>query len=105
MARAIWSRGEHEGFANPFASGPGSFQAWLTEAVEGQSRRGPRITRLWHFLHQLDPALEADYPDHLGADRDRFADWIREEGAARHGIDRSLAEPPQRGLRTALRRS
>jgi hypothetical protein len=70
--------------ADPLASGPGSFQAWLETPADG---RRPAIPRLWLELHGRRGDLSNAFPDPLGADRDAFAAWIVREGAREHGVE------------------
>ena len=69
--------------ADPLASGPGTFQAWLATAADDGR---PAITRLWIGIHGRRGDLREAFPDPLGADRDAFAAWIAREGAREHGV-------------------
>jgi hypothetical protein len=44
---------------------------------------------LWRAIYERRPDVQNAYPDPEGVDRDRFQTWMRNHGAAEHGI------PPQ----------
>ncbi|UUY09431.1 hypothetical protein LRS11_05170 [Pseudomonas sp. J452] len=68
----------HERFGDPFHCGQGSFFQWLCLPVDDQQ---PPLSNLWDSLIKLTPALQKLWPDHLGADRQAFLDWVSMEGA------------------------
>ena len=70
-------------FGDPFATGAGSFYAWLNEPVQ----RPHRVTRLWKAVHALRADLQEAFPEPLGADHDAFLDWARSSGGAEHQVD------------------
>ena len=76
-------------FGNPFEQGrPQSFFAWLNQPID--RRADIVVTRLWHAIHGTTPAMQAAFPDVLGADRLSFANWTAHHGGAQHGVDAQL---------------
>src|SRR4051794_2763135 len=75
--------------ADPLASGPGSFQAWLATPADDAR---PQIARLWVGIHGRRGDLHEAFPDPLGADREAFAAWIAREGRREHAV----GEPSRR---------
>jgi glycosyltransferase involved in cell wall biosynthesis len=76
-------------FGNPFETGrPQSFFAWLNQPID--RRADIVVTRLWHAIHGTTPAMQAAFPDLLGADRLSFANWTVHHGGAQHGVDAQL---------------
>lgn len=73
---------EAERFGDPFATGSGTFRAWLNEPVG----EGPTVTRLWDAVWRRRPDVQAAMPDHLGADRERFSTWPDTSGRAEYGV-------------------
>jgi hypothetical protein len=78
---------EAAAFGDPFASGPGTFRAWLEEPMG--TGEEPVITRLWDVVWHLRADVQAAMPDHLGADRAAFAVW-HETGRREHGVPDEL---------------
>jgi len=78
---------EAAAFGDPFASGPGTFRAWLEEPMS--SGEGPVITRLWDIIWRRRVDVQAVMPDHLGADREAFAVW-HTTGRREHGVPDEL---------------
>lgn len=76
-------------FGDPFASGHGSFHAWLAEGV-GDSG----VARLWHELWQRRPDLGAAFADPLGADRAGLERWAAQFAARELGIDEPMRDWP-----------
>jgi hypothetical protein len=86
--------------ADPFATGAGSFAAWLREPVD---ERWPALSRLWLELHGRRDDLRATYPDPLGADRRDFARWTRHTGADEHDVPAALdVRESRRGTRAVV---
>ena len=69
-------------FGDPFATGPGTFRAWLAEPLG----EGPQVTRLWDLIWRRRPDLQAAMPDHLGADRAALAAWPSTSGREEYGV-------------------
>jgi hypothetical protein len=76
--------------ADPLASGPGSFQAWLASPADPGR---PPIARLWTGIHAQRGDLREAFPDPLGRDREVFAAWIAREGAREHGVEAPARRP------------
>ena len=72
-------------FGDPFAAGPGTFRAWL-EAPVGDSG----VPRLWDAIAESRTDLREAFPDHLGADRERYLRWAAEHGAREHDVPPAL---------------
>ncbi len=68
-------------FGDPFATGPGTFRAWLDEPAGTGDE--PRITRLWDAVWRGRADLREAMPDHLGADAPAFAAWVADWGRRR----------------------
>ena len=75
-------------FGDPFATGPGTFRAWLDEPAG--TGEGPVVTRLWDAVWRSRPDLRVAMPDHLGADRPAFAAWVSDWGRHEHEVSREL---------------
>ena len=81
-------------FGDPFcADGDTSFFGWLREPVAVQAP-GPPVTRLWDEVHRRRTDLQRAFPDHRGADRDRFLDWTAASGTGEHGVEERLGGSP-----------
>ncbi|MEM8962837.1 MAG: hypothetical protein AAGD38_15235, partial [Acidobacteriota bacterium] len=63
-----------ERFGDPFASGPGSYAAWLNESPK-RSKRRPHLTRLLQHLWRQRPDLQRIFPDPAGEDLSDFSAW------------------------------
>lgn len=87
LARRLLGRlgDEAARFGDPFASGPGSYFAWLAAPDE---RSG--LSRLWQAIYDSRPDLQRAFPDPGRADRPAFANWMRQSGLAEHAIDEAL---------------
>lgn len=87
VARRLMARldGAAIRFGDPFASGPGSFQAWLMGPDE---RSG--LARLWQAVYDSRPDLQSAFPDPGGADRVAFLAWVRQSGLVEHAVDGAL---------------
>jgi glycosyltransferase involved in cell wall biosynthesis len=76
-------------FGDPFETTPAhSFYRWLNERVD--ERTDIVVTRLWHGIHALTPAIAAAFPDVLGLDRLSFANWSARHGGDQQGVDVQL---------------
>jgi len=75
-------------FGDPFATGRGTFRAWLDEPLG--SSEGPAVTRLWDAVWRRRADLREAMPDHLGADRRAFADWVSAWGRREHEVSDRL---------------
>ncbi len=76
VARRVLRDTDPEGhrWPDPFATGPGSFLAWLRQPVAGGADLAlPRIA--WHLWDQR-PDLQAAFPRPWGADGLRFGRWL-----------------------------
>ena len=70
-------------FGDPFrTAGSDSYFQWLRGA-------SVMMGNLWRAIYERRPDVQNAYPDPEGVDRDGFQTWMRNHGAAEHGI------PPQ----------
>ncbi len=84
-----------ERFGDPFCTnGTASFFEWLRRPVGGAHESGPAVTRLWDEVYRRRADLQRAFPDHLGADLDRFLDWTATSGASEHRVEERLAQSP-----------
>ncbi|MDX1934708.1 MAG: glycosyltransferase family 4 protein [Capsulimonadales bacterium] len=70
-------------FPEPFAAGDGSFFAFLNERFRDASahtRSENGLSRLWWYIWQAHPALQASFPDPAGRDRAAYYAWIHGDG-------------------------
>ena len=72
-------------FGDPFATGESTFRAWLEAPVGGSG-----VPRLWDAIAESRIDLREAFPDHLGADRDRYLRWAAEHGAREHDVPPAL---------------
>lgn len=87
VARALLRHlgADGERFEHPFATGPGTYRAWLT------TPDASGIPPLWRQVHTGRTDLQQAFPDPGGADRERFREWVARFGAEECGIDIRLA--------------
>ena len=78
-----------EALGDPFATGPGTFRAWLCEPEPGET-----VPRLLRALYERRADVRAAYPDALRPGDPALAAWFRSSGAAEHDIDPRLLAAP-----------
>lgn len=66
------------------------FDVWSGPSLHANGRR--RLSRLAALIYNSRPDVRSAMPDVLGADRNRFRDWIRTSGAREHGLPESLLD-------------
>lgn len=83
LARELYRAGRRDGrwAGDPFAGGPGSFREWVATPC---GTGAPVVSRFWHEVWLRRKDLQSEFPDHLGADRPRFTEWIRAFGRSEH---------------------
>jgi glycosyltransferase involved in cell wall biosynthesis len=75
---------------DPFSvAGTGTFFSWMSDPVDGliTSKHRPAITRLQLEMHEARIDLQKAFPDPLGADRERFRDWLQNNAAKDFDLD------------------
>ena len=77
---------EADRFGDPFATAPGTYFAWLTEAADGDRR----LTNLWAGVYARRPDVQAFFPDLHGTDIEGFHAWALRTGATEHAIPDGL---------------
>ncbi len=71
---------------------PGLLLDWLNTPIACR-REAPTLTRLALLVHSSREDLQRCYPDPLGADQQRFAEWFAKRGAADLSLASELVEP------------
>lgn len=93
IARDLYLRSVEGGvdFGDPFdVDAPNSYYKWLCGPADGLD---PKISHLWAHVREARTDLQLAFPDHLGADRAAFSDWILASGVIEHGVDAQFVSP------------
>lgn len=89
VARGLWRALAPEvaaPFGDPFATGRGTFVAWLQDA-DPEPGPGRGLSRLWRAIYRQRGDLQQAFADPAGADRERWQDWVRTFGIHEHRVD------------------
>ena len=76
-------------FANPLATGPGTFFAWINEPVFDGS---PKLSRYLKAIYDLRVDVQKAFPDLSGRDRADFLSWVRSSAIQEMQVPRDLLE-------------
>jgi glycosyltransferase involved in cell wall biosynthesis len=92
VARSLYSqlsREEMQRFGNPFStSRPYSYYSWINQQADGSGvGHRPILTRLQMEIYRVRTDLQKAFPDPLGGDRERYANWIQENAGKDFKLD------------------
>lgn len=89
-------------FGDPFATGPGTFYAWLNGPHDPKSKKPPYFTRLLFELYRTRPDLQAIFPDPAGRDFAAFCSWLEGFGRFEFRLDDAFLTTIHRETRATL---
>ena len=89
FVRYLWRECDQgKRWAVPFATRPGnSFFAWLNEPAGRPARKSILLTNLTLELLRRRSDIQRAYPDALGTDRARFAEWFVKDARQEYQLD------------------